>query len=828
MSCNSLPQPISWFPPAPPAGLTFQQQMQWRSEAFAKHNAAVRAAAAKAHAACIAQAKAAAAAAAHAAAVRAAAAHAAAVRAAAAAKAAPASRAMSAALHALGGAPSTNHYMQAERIAAAAHPLSLASPVCGYATACIPGMSHSSVIVFYVLLALTLPVSYLISWGTLRRALPQFPTWGIALLSVPGAMILGTVLELVIGVPLQFADRFIGGSATAFFVVGWLIDALFIYLAEVVLLAAGWQRQQGSPVGLHNFLHPSHFETKDEGAQSKQLSKGYLINGLSTFVTKAGWRYLIIMMTGFFGIWLLGLLHALFYHVTGLDVSATAGIAMLIGMSAAALFHPPCWLVWNFVFNVLSKTRAGTSRGPRLNPPAPIRGTWLVDAPSAARFMTWRVRRPDWPKSYLPFGTQAINPDEEPLHTKILGATGSGKSTAIRAMLRTVAERPNQRCVIADPDGGYAARFFNRERGDIILNPFDARATGWDLFADIRQEYDPDNIASSLVPEKSGEQGEWGRYGQIFVAACIRALKAKSTGHPSPADLWRMIATAPPAVLAGMLAETEAAHFLARGNEKMFGSVRSTAAGTAKGLAYLRPGAAQISLSDYAQGNSRGWVFLTYTAEQIAALRSVYASMLRVLIFATMGRPEGDSGTWFVIDELDALGKIPGLIDALARLRKFGGRCVLGFQTIGQLVELYGDDIGAALVENCANTMILRCGGRGERGTSAYASSLLGKREVLKTQTQEGNNTGSSQGQNNQGWSSSTTTSQQVEDTLLASEVEQFANLSGVCHAPNFNFWSHFTLEPDAMPTIAPAFEARPVPVPSGPDAGAEPAGEPA
>jgi hypothetical protein len=43
-----------------------------------------------------------------------------------------------------------------------------------------------------------------------------------------------------------------------------------------------------------------------------------------------------------------------------------------------------------------------------------------------------------------------------------------------------------------------------------------------------------------------------------------------------------------------------------------------------------------------------------------------------------------------VIDELDALGAIDGLKDALARLRKFGGRCVLGFQSIGQVSALYG------------------------------------------------------------------------------------------------------------------------------------------
>jgi hypothetical protein len=49
-----------------------------------------------------------------------------------------------------------------------------------------------------------------------------------------------------------------------------------------------------------------------------------------------------------------------------------------------------------------------------------------------------------------------------------------------------------------------------------------------------------------------------------------------------------------------------------------------------------------------------------------------------------MSLGEGDWRLWFVVDELDALGAIDGLPDALARLRKFGGRCALGFQSMSQ------------------------------------------------------------------------------------------------------------------------------------------------
>jgi hypothetical protein len=75
-------------------------------------------------------------------------------------------------------------------------------------------------------------------------------------------------------------------------------------------------------------------------------------------------------------------------------------------------------------------------------------------------------------------------------------------------------------------------------------------------------------------------------------------------------------------------------------------------------------------------------LFLPYQADQIAALRSIISTWMRFGIFQTLSLGEGDRRMWFAVDELDALGPIDGLSDALPRLRKFGGRCALGFQSI--------------------------------------------------------------------------------------------------------------------------------------------------
>jgi hypothetical protein len=77
-----------------------------------------------------------------------------------------------------------------------------------------------------------------------------------------------------------------------------------------------------------------------------------------------------------------------------------------------------------------------------------------------------------------------VDPADETKHFKMIGTTGTGKSTAIRELLEGALAR-GDRAVIADPDCSYVDRFYDKSRGDVILNPFDSRAARWDLFAEM-------------------------------------------------------------------------------------------------------------------------------------------------------------------------------------------------------------------------------------------------------------------------------------------------------------------------------------------------------
>jgi type IV secretory pathway TraG/TraD family ATPase VirD4 len=159
-----------------------------------------------------------------------------------------------------------------------------------------------------------------------------------------------------------------------------------------------------------------------------------------------------------------------------------------------------------------------------------------------------------------------------------------------------------------------------------------------------------------------------------------------------------------------------------------------------------------------------------------------------------MGRSGEGDPLWFVVDELDSLGAIDGLKDALARLRKFGGRCVLGFQSIAQVSSTYGSGEGQTIIENCGNTLILRCSGSEHGGTSQFASRLIGEREVVRRQISRAHDRG--------GWFTagsarrSTTFSRQptIETAVLAAEIEQLPDLSGFLKTAASPVWLRVTV----------------------------------
>jgi Type IV secretion-system coupling protein DNA-binding domain len=386
--------------------------------------------------------------------------------------------------------------------------------------------------------------------------------------------------------------------------------------------------------------------------------------------------------------------------------------------------------------------------------------------------------------------------EDETKHFKLIGTTGTGKSTAIREMLSAALTR-GDRAVIADPDGGYLRHFYDASRGDMILNPFHQRSAKWDLFGEIRNDYDVDQLARSLIPDHEGADRSWRGYARTFFSAV--ASQAHAAGSKEVGELYRLLVVAGTSELKTLVAGTPAQPFLEEHNGRMFDSIRSVTSSAVSALEYVsRQSSASLSVRGWI-GNPRGPVsgvlFLPYRAGEIAALRSTISAWMRLAIFEAMNREEGEQRLWFVVDELDALGQIDGLKDALARLRKFGGRCVLGFQSIAQVSSTYGSGEAQTIVENCGNTLILRCSGSEHGGTSQFASRLIGDREVTRI-------TSSHSRRMTELFPSTTRTEHPgIEAAVMGSQIEQLPDLSGYLKLASSPGWQRVYLRaPSSQP----------------------------
>src|SRR6266404_4040195 len=419
------------------------------------------------------------------------------------------------------------------------------------------------------------------------------------------------------------------------------------------------------------------------------------------------------------------------------------------------------------------------------------RGALLADRPPATRSKARQHAR----GAGITLAGTAVPAQDETKHFKLIGTTGTGKSTAIHEIMASALSR-GDRAVIADPDGGYLRRFHRPERGDVVLNPFDPRSVKWDLFSEIKSEYDVEQLARSLIPDHEGQDRSWRGYARTFFTAVTR--QAHKAEIRDVGELYRLLLVADTGELRELVRGTPAQPFLDEDNSRMFDSIRSVTGSAVGALQYVgRQTARGFSVREWVREKTPGVLFIPYKAGQIAALRSTISAWMRLAIFEAMDQDEprdansrdSNGRLWFVVDELDALGQIDGLKDALARLRKFGGRCVLGFQSIAQVSNTYGQGEAHTIVENCGNTLILRCSASEGGGTARFASQLIGDREVRHATVSRSRRLTELFG--------SVTHSEHlsVEPAVLPSQVEQLPDLAGYLKYASDPEWQRVRLD---------------------------------
>jgi type IV secretory pathway TraG/TraD family ATPase VirD4 len=426
----------------------------------------------------------------------------------------------------------------------------------------------------------------------------------------------------------------------------------------------------------------------------------------------------------------------------------------------------------------------------------------LDGAAAQAATTKLRVKAQALPPSQIPLTVAgvAVGLKDEVNHFKFMGTTGTGKSTVMRELLHAALYR-GDRAVIADPDGGYLSCFYTPSRGDVILNPFDARSAKWDVFAELRNPYDVDELAQAFIPDRGSDPTWTGFARTLFTAVTRQALTA---GIRDVGELYRLLVVASKEELQLLVAGTPAAPFLSEGSDKLFQGARSTVTAAVKSLDFVRSQkSALFSVREWVK-NGKGVLFLPYQADQISALKAIISIWMRLAIFQTMSLGEGDHRLWFAVDELAALGPIDGLPDALTRLRKFGGRCAIGLQSIAQASTTYGMGIAQAIIENCGNTLILRCSASEGGGTARFASRLIGEREVVRLTRSSSRSSGATVGSNHE--TEGQSEHHATEFAVMAAEIEQLPDRAGFLKITSQPAWMRVAFPVYDIPKVAEPF----------------------
>ena len=341
----------------------------------------------------------------------------------------------------------------------------------------------------------------------------------------------------------------------------------------------------------------------------------------------------------------------------------------------------------------------------------------------------------------LAIGTVPIPSRLETRHMAMIGTTGSGKTTALRQLLDGIEAR-GEAALVYDTSGEFIAHYYRPERGDVILNPFDARCAYWSPFAEIAHPADAARIAHQFITEANGHDKDdvWLEMARILVANMIVQLWEEGNGTlPNLLAAFQNMAKDE---LKEWLKETSSARTFADDADRATGSVLFMLAKAANLIQFLRvegSGGAPFAFRDFIHGldkrtGARPWIFVPRKEDYFEASKPLLACWLECAASAALGLPPSpDRRIWFVLDELADLPRVDNLARLLPEGRKFGAAVVLTFQALGQMRHRYGPQIAESMLGCCNTKLFLQTI---DSETRQWASQTIGDCEVeIQTMT---------------------------------------------------------------------------------------------
>jgi len=335
-------------------------------------------------------------------------------------------------------------------------------------------------------------------------------------------------------------------------------------------------------------------------------------------------------------------------------------------------------------------------------------------------------------KSDLKLGAVPLIKDSETKHMLICGTTGSGKTNALRLLMKQIRAK-GDRAIIVDTTGDFVAKFF-REEKDILFNPYDLRTKKWHPWCECNKDYDYEHLVNSLIPKNDNHYDDFfPEAGRAVILASL--MKYKKEGEEDIEKLVQDLLRKSVNEIYNELKETDARIYVDPKGEKTTVSIRATIANCIRYFSALKNTSSPFSIRDWvlSEEDSDEWLFLACQTDQRKALNSLMSVWFSIALNAIKQRSsvQANKKIWLIIDELHALQKLEYLEESLAELRKYGGAIVIATQNVSQLDKIYGHHGARVILDQCGTKVSFR---QSDAEIAKRMSSFFGQQEYRETQ----------------------------------------------------------------------------------------------
>ena len=340
----------------------------------------------------------------------------------------------------------------------------------------------------------------------------------------------------------------------------------------------------------------------------------------------------------------------------------------------------------------------------------------------------------------------ALSQDRETRHLMILGSTGGGKTVVMLPLIQEAQER-GDKLLIYDNKGDFTSSIEGH-----LFAPWDRRCLAWDVAADCLNRADARRLAEQLIPDT--KEPIWADGARAILVALLVMLQQTQGKDWDFKDLLTA-ASAPFKDLQKIVFTYYPEGF--RAVEHQGKTVQSFLINISTSLSHI------CDLADAWAGRPkwslRRWILDQKSPEARHPVQTLilqgsgrYKPLRRAYIQAVIstlasiicdpGCPDSRKRrVWLFLDEFKQLGKLNDFDGFLEVGRSKGLRCVLGFQDVAQIREIYSRDTADAWSSMVGSFVVCRTQGV---ETPAWLSKLIGTRRVLRwtaTQAEGGGRT---------------------------------------------------------------------------------------